>query len=157
MEKEKHQVLAGHYDRELINTKIDFAASVFTWVKPALHKVYISESAKAYNEIAPIRIKTIIPNSPDSPVINIKNYFKEGLEDNKAFLAYCIPGTKNVGHYLMNDICKLLSMESEYYHERTLSNDWTFSRWTRSLTTPEGKIFAINCKTTQGKIDSCMY
>ncbi len=49
LEKEKPQFPTGHYDRELINTKIDFAASVFTWVKPALHKVYISESAKAYN------------------------------------------------------------------------------------------------------------
>ena len=57
----------------------------------------------------------------------------------------------------MNDICKILFMESDYYHEKTLSNDWVFSPWTRSVTTPEGKIFAINCKTTKNKIDSCMY
>lgn len=30
-------------------------------------------------------------------------------------MAYCIPGTKNVGYYLMSDACKLLSMEQDYY------------------------------------------
>jgi hypothetical protein len=48
-EKELPQLPSGHYERELIDTKIDFSASVFSWVKPPLHKVYISEAAKAYN------------------------------------------------------------------------------------------------------------
>lgn len=41
----------------------------------------------------------------------MRNYFREGIEEGKAILAYCIPGTKKIGYYFMDDICKISSME----------------------------------------------
>lgn len=66
----------------------------------------------------------------------MKNFFVDGIEDNKAIIAYCIPGTKIVGYYEMNEICKFSTIEGEYYQERTLSNDWNFSKYIRTVTTP---------------------
>lgn len=51
-------------------------------------------------------------------------------------MAYCIPGSKIIGYYEMNEICKFSTIEAEYYQERTLSNDWNFSKYIRTVTTP---------------------
>jgi N-acetylneuraminic acid mutarotase len=45
----------------------------------------------------------------------------------------------------------------EYYQERELSNEWTFSKSTKSVITSSGKIYAINCRTTKDKIDPYLY
>lgn len=57
----------------------------------------------------------------------------------------------------MADVCRVSTLNSEYYHERTLANDWGFSTETRSVITPSGKIYAINCRSTKEKIDPYFY
>lgn len=57
----------------------------------------------------------------------------------------------------MADVCRVSTLNSEYYHERTLANDWNFSSETRSVITPSGKIYAINCRSTKEKIDPYFY
>lgn len=57
----------------------------------------------------------------------------------------------------MSDICKIHTISKEYYHERQLSNEWKFSNETRSVITPSGKIYAINCRTSKQKIDQYLY
>lgn len=59
--------------------------------------------------------------------------------------------------YRMDDICKLLTIQKEYIQENELPVAWNFSPFVKTLITPDGKIFAINCKSSQHKIDPCMY
>jgi hypothetical protein len=70
---------------------------------------------------------------------------------------YCLPGTNKLAFYSLADACKVHTVGKEYYQERQLSNDWTFSNYTRSVITPSGKIYAINCRTTKDKIDPYFY
>ena len=49
------------------------------------------------------------------------------------------------------------TLSKEFYHERTLANDWTFSPYTRSVITPSGKIYALNCRSTKDKADPYLY
>ncbi len=74
-----------------------------------------------------------------------------------AILAHCIPDSNRVGYYSLADISKISSMEKEYYQERKLDINWQFGQFTRSTITPDGKMYAINCKTTESKIDPYMY
>ena len=57
----------------------------------------------------------------------------------------------------MADVCKVHTIGKEFYQERQLNNEWTFSKWTKSVITPSGKIYAINCRTTKEKIDPYLY
>jgi hypothetical protein len=64
-------------------------------------------------------------------------------------LHYCIPLTKKVAFYSLADVCRVQTVSSDYYHERLLANDWSFSADTKSIITPAGKVFAINCRTSK--------
>lgn len=66
---------SGHFFRELINTKIDFGPSVFSYVRPDNHQLYISQAAKTYHDIAPFKLKNIALSLAEGPVINRTNYF----------------------------------------------------------------------------------
>jgi hypothetical protein len=110
-----------------------------------------------YHEIAPFKIKHIALSLEDPPQINTPNFFIEGIEDGKARLSHCIAKTNKVGYYMLDDLYKIHTFGKEYYHERVLSNDWTFSPCTATVATPNGKLFAINCRTTQDKIDPYLY
>lgn len=68
-----------------------------------------------------------------------------------------MPLTRKVAYYSMADACRVPTLTKDYYHERELSNDWAFSPETRSVITPAGRIFAINCRTTRDKIDPYFY
>jgi hypothetical protein len=68
-----------------------------------------------------------------------------------------LAGTNKLGYYFLSDLCKVHTFGKEFYHEKILSNDWNFSTYTKSVTTSNGKIYAINCRTTKEKIDSYLY
>lgn len=72
-------------------------------------------------------------------------------------MGVCLPGTKKFGMYSLADLCKVYTVGKEFYQERQLGNDWEFSKYTRSVITPSGKIYAINCRTTSEKIDHYFY
>lgn len=140
---------SSHFFKELVNTAINYSPAVFSSIRPLSHQFYVTEAARTYHEITPFKIKTIAPSLTEGTEINRPNFFEEGLDEAKAVLHYCIPLTKKVAFYLMADVCRVPTVNSEYYHERTLSNDWNFSPETRSVITPSGKIFAINCRSTK--------
>lgn len=72
-------------------------------------------------------------------------------------LSICLPGKNILGYYFLADLCKVHTFGKEFYHERVLNNNWTFSSYTRSIITSKGDIYAVNCRTTRNKIDPYFY
>lgn len=107
--------------------------------------------------MAPLKIKHIALAITDGPVINRPNYFEPDIDETKSIIALCIPDTKKLGYYYLTDLCKVHTFGKELYHEKVLNNDWNFSTFTKTVITPSGKIYAVNCKTTKTKIDSYFY
>lgn len=64
--------------------------------------------------------------------------------------------TNQFGYYLLSDVYRDCTTK-EFYQVRQLANDWKFTKNTRSLTLPNGRIFAINCRTTSSFIDPYFY
>lgn len=70
---------------------------------------------KVYHEIVPFKIKHIIPGDiADGLEINVPNYFKNDVEPEKAVMHFVQPNTKSLFTYQLQDICKTLTIESEY-------------------------------------------
>lgn len=115
------------------------------------------EAARAYSPITPFKIKHISLSIADGPVISRPNYFQGDLDEGKSILGVCISGTNKLGFYSLADVCRVHTVGKEYYQERELTNDWTFSQYTKSVVTPAGKIYAINCRTTKDKLDPYLY
>lgn len=146
----------GHFFREKIETCVHYGPAVFSHVRPLNHQLYISEAGRAYEDVAPYRLKNICVGSED-PAINRPNHFQEGIDPAKAILAHPLPGTAKLAYYLLSDLAKTPSAGRELYRERQLGNDWTFSAHTRTATTSDGRIFAVNCRTTPERIDPYLY
>jgi len=85
------------------------------------------EAAKSYNDVTPFKIKHISLSISEGPAINRNNYFAEDVDVERAILSYCLPNTKKLAYYIIADIVKSPSVGKEFYHERELANDWTFS------------------------------
>ena len=107
--------------------------------------------------VGPVDERTIALSMSDGPLINRPNFFNQDVDESKAILHYCLPGTNKVAFYSLADACKVHTIGKEYYQERQLSNEWNFSPFTRSTITPSGKIYAVNCRTTKDKIDPYLY
>ena len=107
-----------HFFKERISTKLSLSPAVFSAVRPLNHQYYVTEAARTYHEITPFKIKTISLSLAEGPVISRPSYFEEGLDEAKAVLHYCIPGTKKVAYYSMADVCKVHTLSKDYYHER---------------------------------------
>ena len=148
---------SDHYFKELLNTKINYGPLVFSHVRPDSHQLYITEAARTYHDVVPFKIKNISLAMNDPPSINRPSYFREDVDAAKTILSYCIPGTHKLGFYSLADVCKVDTIGKDYYQERELTNEWTFSRQTRSVITPSGKIYAVNCRTSRNKIDPYLY
>lgn len=67
-----------------------------------------------YHEVVPFKIKFVNLSSLDDPKINTKNYYNSEIEVEKAVIHYCVPGTKKLITYRLDDICKLATIEKEY-------------------------------------------
>lgn len=65
-----------YWKQEKIYFKPELSPEVFSWVEPPLHKVYLSEVTKVYDEIVPFKIKYVCLSSLDEPKIETSNYFK---------------------------------------------------------------------------------
>lgn len=87
----------------------------------------------------------------------MKNYFKEDVPQEKAILYHLKSGTRKIFYYYLPDICKLLSVTKQYIREQTLPTSWQFGDYVRSLSTPQGSIYAINCRTSKDKLDPSLY
>ena len=146
-----------HYFKELIDTKINYGPEVFHFIRPENHKYYITEAARTYADVVPFKLKNISLSINDAPVISRPNFFSPDVDESKAILSYCLPGTNKLAFYSLADAIKVHTIGTEYYQERQLSNEWTFSRETKSIITSSGKIYAINCRTNKDKIDPYLY
>lgn len=61
-----------HFDKNL-------EPEAFDYVMPPLHRLYISEAAKAYAEVAAVKISKVVLEEEleDKPEILTENYFSE--------------------------------------------------------------------------------
>lgn len=55
-------------------------------------------------------MKFICLNSLDEPKIARDNYFNQDIDPEKAVMHYCVPNSKTLITYRIEDICKLLTI-----------------------------------------------
>lgn len=60
--------------------------------------------------MVPFKIKYVCLSSLDEPKIDTPNYFNQDIDPEKAVIHYCLPGTKKLITYRIDDICKLLTI-----------------------------------------------
>jgi hypothetical protein len=66
---------------------------------------------KVYHDIVPFKIKHINLLDLEDPKINTDNFFSESTDAEKAVVHYCVPKTKKLITYRLDDICKALTIE----------------------------------------------
>lgn len=88
----------------------------FDYVMPPLHRVYISEAAKAYAEVAAVKISKVVLEEEleEKPEILTEGYFSQECEN--PTLHYCRPNSKELVYYNLVDIFDALSITKEFQH-----------------------------------------